>query len=704
MEETPKGATSPRRLKWQFEPSVPTYDFFQERTLDPKNIWGLQEAVESFIFRVEHHYFFLWEAVVCYEQGLPLTAGQEDQLDDLIDFSDSDDEEILYIDDMPRTSESWHGILNKIAPHLLIEPYVTSGVHDEVKCDGWERLAGCLRKDGEGLSLPEGAASATEVVPAELRHKLRLQTCFYDLHGLGQDEEINLEEQPDRIDWFLDRLWEHKDSVEYFDLTLDSLMTRVILPDRDRPLFVKMMRESLGLQSNDEPIAGHLQQPPGVKVQSSVGRLSEGQIKQGILHPDRAVRNIAVRYFSESFSPDQSVMPLVIQAVETYGWRDAVSAYMLRHGLAQTDETLRWILSELAKDGDHEDEDWRRYRGLLLDLLAQTDANLLSRYESQITDTDAIDSNVREAITERIRLLWADPDICWTEFEQWCDKEKSKLYVNEVNLDEPCRWVEAIARHGKRYVDRVLSILQEEVEDFENHPMDWMEPLVVRLAGEMRLESAIPLIVKKLNEEGDLLCEECQRALRKIGNDKVVEEVCRNYSKADWSYRLFASGTLEQIHGDLVVTKCLKLLSDEEDHDVRIWLSHAVLRQFSHDGIEPICQLILKGPLDPEMRELRRELLTACTFMGVTFPEMEQWKKDVENDTEENKRFVAKRFVEPARDLDVQQEGDFDDFDEEPTPPPARQKVGRNDPCPCGSSKKYKKCCMRKQDAASLFD
>ncbi|MEM0926075.1 MAG: SEC-C metal-binding domain-containing protein, partial [Planctomycetota bacterium] len=25
------------------------------------------------------------------------------------------------------------------------------------------------------------------------------------------------------------------------------------------------------------------------------------------------------------------------------------------------------------------------------------------------------------------------------------------------------------------------------------------------------------------------------------------------------------------------------------------------------------------------------------------------------------------------------------------------QKIGRNDPCPCGSGKKYKNCCMRKQ-------
>ncbi len=27
----------------------------------------------------------------------------------------------------------------------------------------------------------------------------------------------------------------------------------------------------------------------------------------------------------------------------------------------------------------------------------------------------------------------------------------------------------------------------------------------------------------------------------------------------------------------------------------------------------------------------------------------------------------------------------------------SRVKIGRNDPCPCGSGKKYKRCCMKKK-------
>jgi hypothetical protein len=31
-------------------------------------------------------------------------------------------------------------------------------------------------------------------------------------------------------------------------------------------------------------------------------------------------------------------------------------------------------------------------------------------------------------------------------------------------------------------------------------------------------------------------------------------------------------------------------------------------------------------------------------------------------------------------------------------------KIGRNDPCPCGSGKKYKKCCLAKDEAAARQD
>ena len=44
-------------------------------------------------------------------------------------------------------------------------------------------------------------------------------------------------------------------------------------------------------------------------------------------------------------------------------------------------------------------------------------------------------------------------------------------------------------------------------------------------------------------------------------------------------------------------------------------------------------------------------------------------------------------------------ESESDDKATVRVPPVRSNKVGRNEPCPCGSCKKYKKCCLLKEDA-----
>ena len=250
----------PLPLKWEFAPDIPTYDFIKDYRLDEP--WGVEEAVESFIYKMEKDGFLAWEAVVAEEQGLPLTEKQQAALGELLDFSDGGDDRVLYIDEIPRASEPWHVILNEIVPHILVEPFRTADVHYGVHSEGWRRLGDCLAEHGDGLSLPPGASSPLEVIPLELRHKLWLQDCFDALSGLGQDEELTLqnEEQQYRIEEFIGLLAAHKDTVQFFNLTLDSLLERVILPERDKPIFVNKMQEQLGLKSTAEPIADHLDQ------------------------------------------------------------------------------------------------------------------------------------------------------------------------------------------------------------------------------------------------------------------------------------------------------------------------------------------------------------------------------------------------------------------------------------------------------------
>ena len=63
-----------------------------------------------------------------------------------------------------------------------------------------------------------------------------------------------------------------------------------------------------------------------------------------------------------------------------------------------------------------------------------------------------------------------------------------------------------------------------------------------------------------------------------------------------------------------------------------------------------------------------------------------------------NQDTVQKVFaIQPARHEDMKPEGPVIFFNrgEEETPAQSGRKIGRNDPCPCGSGRKYKKCCGR---------
>jgi hypothetical protein len=248
----------PARFKWEFDPDIPTEDLLEGRDLRPEG--DLQEIVEDFISMLEHGDYLTWEAVVCSEQELPLTKAQKKALGKLLSFSDDEEDRVLYINEMARPSEPWYETLSKIVPHLVIEPYKTCEALDDVQCEGWGRLTHCLNEHGKHLSLPSGATTPMEVVPVELRHKLWLQWCFNELGGLGQSETLTLqnEEEHDRIEGFIECLRRCKESVQYFDLTLDALLTRVVLPEQDRPVLVGMMPEKLGMKSTQDRLADYL--------------------------------------------------------------------------------------------------------------------------------------------------------------------------------------------------------------------------------------------------------------------------------------------------------------------------------------------------------------------------------------------------------------------------------------------------------------
>ncbi len=261
--------------------------------------------------------------------------------------------------------------------------------------------------------------------------------------------------------------------------------------------------------------------------ETHIMRLSETEIKQAIVHPEKIVREEALRYFTDCYSQDAEVMSLAIQAFETYGRGKAfLDIYGLAR-LAQTEATIEWAIRELHQEKDKV-EDQNSYFSQLSHLLCNADLNFVSPRADEIVQAPGFDKDLVPGFRERLELACWDAEQCWKELERICVEGLAQS--DDVDFDHARRVVQALARQGQKDVDRILDLLGEEVTDFETDPMTWLEIFLVMLVGEMRLERAAPLVVKKLHAyEAEFLWEECVKALGKIGTDAATEALAEKW-------------------------------------------------------------------------------------------------------------------------------------------------------------------------------
>jgi hypothetical protein len=243
-----------------YSQEIPVYDVLEDYDIDTDS--GLSGCLYDLMHCLEDGYYLRWEAVVRNELGLPLSKEQEEAFGEILNFTDEDeDEPILHIDEIPRPIEPWYETLRKIVPKLILDPFETYEIYDAIYDEGWPGLVECLDEYAHVLSLPDGITSPIDVFPEDIRHRLWLQSCFSVLGGIGQEEELTLEnkdQKPWRIKEFVNTLKEHKNSVLYFNLTIEKLIQMVKLPLKDEKVLVESMLKKLKMKPVSEKLYDYL--------------------------------------------------------------------------------------------------------------------------------------------------------------------------------------------------------------------------------------------------------------------------------------------------------------------------------------------------------------------------------------------------------------------------------------------------------------
>ena len=357
-------------------------------------------------------------------------------------------------------------------------------------------------------------------------------------------------------------------------------------------------------------------------------RLPETRIKQAILHPEGECREKAVRYFDDAQIPDETIMPLVIEAVEKYGRDTSFRLLCKARSLLQTEPTVDWLIKELQREYDRNDLTQDNHRFAVALILYRAPASILTERLSDILAAPSFPDELRDPLIQRLDMLTWDWDRGWSALKHFgVDTMRRNGFTNN-DIHYARRIIDSLARHRKHHAQTVLDLLDGDIGDEPEALMEWLLPCLAEIAGEMRLEQAVPMLLDHFVSEDLHLGDSAASALSRIGGDSVVLAIDALWWDAEEDLRSDLADVLRNVRGDRCVESTAAFLGAEQNRETRSILVEALLSNFATDAIEWGCELVAnieEEDLDPDDLGLRYWLVAAAMIMGSKFPQFEEW-------------------------------------------------------------------------------
>lgn len=297
----------------------------------------------------------------------------------------------------------------------------------------------------------------------------------------------------------------------------------------------------------------------------------------------------------------------------------------------------------------------------------------------------------------------------------------------------PEKAIEAARRHKDEITPRLIELLERAAqaaqrdEEVKTHGHFF----ALFLLAEFRARAALPAVVQVLSLPGELpddlfgdaISESVPRILAALAGAERLDTVLGllDNPQADENVRwaaanavvtMVAAGLLPRDQAVELLRQRLRRAIDEDDVAIITPLvlvltdlypeeAEAEIREaFTKELVEEF--MIDEGSIDEVLREGRAatldELRARPTFIEDTVAELEDWAWFNELDVPDRVGGIEEDGDGGDDGEPLDEPDDPEDFSEPWSPPPQplrreTARVGRNDPCPCGSGKKFKRCC-----------
>lgn len=413
--------------------------------------------------------------------------------------------------------------------------------------------------------------------------------------------------------------------------------------------------------------------------------LTLSQVRPFLMHDDPFVRNAVFNYFADSWSKDETLIPDILRLSEIHGDQVNIHGLAVCRDFPVTEEALLGLLDRLGRATEG------IYCLHLNAAIAKAPLDLLDKHNAAIQGNARITDETHARIKRRRQFASWSGDRLWEELERFAHQCEKHQYVSDIDLTYADALIEALAARDVPDMQTICRFLQD---CDQGGGGGWLEIFVIDLAGERRVREAVPMLVDRFRVDTDYMLERAVSALAKIGDPEAVRIIQRTFPDEPWHFKNYATGVLRAIKSPESEEAVLTLLIQEQDVEIRTMLCHELCELFSERGVEIVRQQIHAG-YDQMQVVLEEMLLPVIDVLGIDLPEADQWRQErqerearIERRKRELDGFAARlNKPEPPRKPKALDSTTYRKFE---------AKVGRNDPCPCGSGKKYKKCCERK--------
>lgn len=387
------------------------------------------------------------------------------------------------------------------------------------------------------------------------------------------------------------------------------------------------------------------------------------KVKQTINHEDPIVQDF-IGYTMHEFPyiPSELVNAQLEKALDVDLMEDSS---VLIYNSKNVDEQSIPILVKLLEIAP------RERKHLVYKFVQHLSTELLVKHASEFG------SHVQADFIERCQgLLEMDEEALWETFAEFLNAlEESSSYNHQLFMF--AKRVQArLIEKGYYDTGEVALILRDELQ---NKFFSYNGILAVRAVGLMGLTEHIDVLASLLVRNEDILLEETAEALSRFQSDQVVQAVAPYMKNEDSS--IFATSVLKETKSPLAVDVLVDAYSHGYEREKEIVLA-ALIAQFSEKAF-PLIEDFLAHDYWGGLVDVEEMLYSFYKIMGREHPLMAEWKREIEEKEEHMKEMESMSFDDKI----------YNNLTFTKRTPVTVSKVGRNDPCPCGSGKKYKKCC-----------